>query len=91
MHSVPSTSRLFSISHTRYTSAPQERQREYEDGRLLKMYTDPEYRKRKLERKQAWISKWLEIPENRARQREAIKNILQSQGPVSWSDGQDLG
>jgi hypothetical protein len=96
---VPSTSRLFSISHTRTSSTPEDGKRweTQEDRRQFKIQTDFEYRKRRHEQRAVYNRKWYARPENharhRAKQREARANRRVRSpylGPMSYAWAQWL-
>jgi hypothetical protein len=61
--------------------------RKYDDEKLLRTYTDLEYRKRKLEQKRVWLSRWLDVPENRAQHREAVRAYQKTHDPFLGPKG----
>jgi hypothetical protein len=94
---IPSTSRLYSMSHMRSSCTPEERQRRYEweDNRQFRIQTDFEYRKRRHEQRAAYNRRYYARPENHdrhlAQQREAraiyrrVKSPYLGPMSVAWA------
>ena len=80
---VPATSRLLSIRHTKPSSTVKlkEKSEQYEINRQLRLCTDPEYRKRYNEQTRAATERYIKSPGTRARYREMMKFHNHVKGP----------